>query len=772
MKYIPLLTGILIAQLSFAEVMPPAERLQFADGLMSRGMHDLAANEYKSFISDYPKGEGADTAHYRLAECYRQMGNTNSARDEYRYVFKNYPASSYASKAGFRLGDLFLEEKHYKEAINQFNKVIELKPDADTVSACIYYSADAYMSMNSTNEAVQAYERLRKEYEAAKFNSFGLLKLAELYLEMGKDVKQVIGIYEEAAAKKTSDRVAAEALFQAASLHFREKAYDKSADAYRKLLKEHPGDYRVPEAKIKAGWASYNAGVYAEALGYAEEVLSNTNVAGADEWFYLKANAQRQLMKNEDAVKTYSELIQKYPESKRLNQSYYENALVYYRMGRIDNVIADAQKVDLNADRELKKQVYWLLAEAYDEKKDADHSIQYYTLLIKEFPDDQMSADAGYKLGYIMQERGDTKQAASYFGDVAAKFPTHKIAPQALFASGVCNLRQNKHSEAVRDWGNLIRTYPANPLLEDAFYQKGMAEVRLKRDKDAIESLGTLTSKFPKSRFSPDAFYWQAVLMKEQGRDSDAMDYLKKAEANSPKPDLQNEINLQQGLLLRKAGKLDDAAAKLSSVLKTQMKDKMGTATIEWLAQYYYEKQKYGESLEAAGVLMEFPKNDNAFQSGSCLAGRCYLKQGNQEKAEAAYRKAVEIVSVKSAYYAESALMLGDMMLKRSDVKEAKKFYETAGDASSDESMLAIRARAYIGLGKAAKSANDYENAARYFLSVSILFDDTEIVPECLYEAASAFYKAGKAADGDKALKELRDRYPKSQWVEESKKIK
>ena len=76
-----------------------------------------------------------------------------------------------------------------------------------------------------------------------------------------------------------------------------------------------------------------------------------------------------------------------------------------------------------------------------------------------------------------------------------------------------------------------------------------------------------------------------------------------------------------------------------------------------------------------------------------------------------------------------------------------------------------MRARSYFGLGQAAAARDRSEEAARYFMSVAVLYDDPELTPEALYRAAEAFQKLGRAGDRDKALAELRQRYPQSSWA-------
>ena len=58
------------------------------------------------------------------------------------------------------------------------------------------------------------------------------------------------------------------------------------------------------------------------------------------------------------------------------------------------------------------------------------------------------------------------------------------------------------------------------------------------------------------------------------------------------------------------------------------------------------------------------------------------------------------------------------------------------------------------------------DDAARLFMSVGILFDDADLTPDALFQAASAFSKLGQDEQKTKVESELKERYPDSAWVE------
>ena len=65
---------------------PPAEteapdrrQLDYANGLFSRKMYDLAVPEYEKYLGQYPGVPGRASAYFYLAECYRALNRSAAA---------------------------------------------------------------------------------------------------------------------------------------------------------------------------------------------------------------------------------------------------------------------------------------------------------------------------------------------------------------------------------------------------------------------------------------------------------------------------------------------------------------------------------------------------------------------------------------------------------------------------------------------------------------------------------------------------------------------
>ena len=77
-------------------------------------------------------------------------------------------------------------------------------------------------------------------------------------------------------------------------------------------------------------------------------------------------------------------------------------------------------------------------------------------------------------------------------------------------------------------------------------------------------------------------------------------------------------------------------------------------------------------------------------------------------------------------------------------------------------------AQLLLGLGHAARLAQDWKEAERHFEEVVAKFADTEAAPEALYWRGVVRYKAGDASALPATAEEFTRRYASSNWAKKS----
>ena len=71
-----------------------------------------------------------------------------------------------------------------------------------------------------------------------------------------------------------------------------------------------------------------------------------------------------------------------------------------------------------------------------------------------------------------------------------------------------------------------------------------------------------------------------------------------------------------------------------------------------------------------------------------------------------------------------------------------------------------MNAEARMSIGDIESARGNYENAARSYMSVAVLYEDPDVTPRALEHAYEAFQKAGNEPQATKTLSELKARFP------------
>lgn len=759
------------------------ERVRFADGLYTRQMYDLAIREYSSILKAYPSGTNDDAVTFRMAESLRLKGKTDLSGKFYSRIVVDYPQSPFRLRAAYRRARLYMDDEDYQSSAAHFEAILSEKPPAELAVATRFYLAESLAKIGKTDLADKNYATIIEKFPDSMFYSFALMGRGKIYRDrwieaekvnsgsvdkikpeiVQRFANQALDFFKQVLKSSASDRITAEALFQIAEIYFRQHKFDNSSEYYHKLMTRFPNDERSASARMQAAWSASNAGLYADAVKLAKAALADPAVTqNRDEWLYLKANGERQLLQNKEAVKSYLSLLIEYPDSRFSIPSRYEVSITYFKMGQYEDAIHHAETIRITPD--LRSDVCWLLAESYSALDRRAEAIQYYRMVVRDEKGSDRARDALYRLAHQLQEQGQYREASQFYNKLVEQFPKSDLAPQALYASAFSLSQVDAYDEAIRDWRRLITEYPEHELVQESIYQKAMSEIRLERKKDAIVSLDELLRRFPKNRFSADACYWKGMLLYEMKQYSASETALRSVISADTRQELKSEATFQLGLVLQKLDKHAEAADLFQQLLGSPLNNKFSPELLEWLATYYDKEKAYNKSAKAAELLIKQGQEPGWIQSGHVLYGRAMDKLGQKDKAAEAYKKALE-EQVNTHYASEAALRLGDISIDNDNAEAATIYYKLATTKAPPDKEPSIRARAFYGLGRAAEMSGSKENASRYYMSVAILYDNDQLVPESLYRAAKLYDALGRTDDRNKAAKELSERYPNSAWM-------
>jgi len=247
MRFLLVAAWCLVASASTALGQQPAAdtanlRDYFAgNGLLNRGMYDLAAAEYRTFLEDHPDHARTPLARYGLGVCLYRLGEHREAVDALS-ALDEAPGFEFAAEVLMIRGQCQIVLGQAATAADTFGRVIRdhsahgLADEAAALQAESYYEAGRFDMVDRPCTLLAS--RWPDSPHRARAELFGGLA------EMARgDYASAAKRFEAMSARYPGGAYAGRvALLHAQCLH-RTGAAPRAADGYRRIIQQGPGEY-------------------------------------------------------------------------------------------------------------------------------------------------------------------------------------------------------------------------------------------------------------------------------------------------------------------------------------------------------------------------------------------------------------------------------------------------------------------------------------------------------------------------------------------------
>ncbi|MGD9874180.1 MAG: tetratricopeptide repeat protein [Kiritimatiellia bacterium] len=729
---------------------------QFADGLYARGYHEMAAREYRELLAKEPSRGDADVILYRLAECLIKGKDMAGASEACGKLTASHPKSPYANKARLRRAEILMEQESFDEALVLLGELLASSPEDEIEAGALYHQGMLLRDSGQPAKAESSFSKVVDQHKKSPYASFAALELAAIYrADRPADAEE---LYQQMTADNSSPRLAAEAAFQQAVLAFERKRFRDSAAAFDRLLKNWPDDQRAAEAPLRAAWAMF----YAEDYTACAELAAKHGKKTSDEWLYLQAASARRLGREDEAKPLYAALIADHPDSVWRAAAIYEQALILFN-GKDFKKAADMLEPVLK-DSSVSEAAHLLMIEACVSGGNDERALKACADFAELFSRSKELPAVLYRRADILLKRDACPEASDILARIVRDHPESDVACAAQFNLAFCEEKAARWEAALEGWRAVRSQCKDAALVEQASFREALVEMQLGNDKPAIGTLEKFIRDFPQSKDVHDAAWRLGMLLTRSGKAEDAQKVYRAALDRKPPEEWRDKLRIPLAALLQQTGRDDEAAAMFQPLPGKKAMGDMPPALMHWLASRLLNAQSFADAQTVALALAKRKDAAAWAQGGWYLAGKASSGLGKKDEAREAFKKAAE-TDGDARTSADAALQWGLLALDAGAADEASGAFTLAAERSPGDDLLEIRARSYYGLGRVAESKDDCDEASRYYLSVGLLFDEPALVPECLWRAAECLGKLQRNDERNLTLKELRERYPESEWA-------
>lgn len=493
------------------------------NGLLNRGLYDLAAAEYRKFLSEHGKHDKVPVARYGLAVCLFRMKQYEPAIAELNRLAPDGDFQ-YAAEVQTMLGQGHLALEQYPAAAKALDVVAqrhaesELADDATALCAEAWYHAGQYdQSIARSRRLAEQWpdsglreraeffwglsEMAKAEYPAAskrftaqlkRFPDGALATRASLLLAQcrhhGGALKAAAKQYRK-VIDDAGGRYLADALHGLATVLYQMGEAEKAEQTLDRFLEKTPDGPLTGSAKLLQGRLAFDAGRYAKAHRRFRQV-ARTGGDLEDDAAYWMAKCKLRQDEHAEAAKALGEAIAKFGDSSLLPEMMYDRAVALTRAGEPDAAIAALTEFRSKfARHELGADALQLLATTEHQQERYDRSQQHCRAFLEEFASHE-NAEA---IAFLSAENdflgARLDPAIAGYRRYLERYPDSDKSARVKYRIASALYRLERFDEAAPIYGEIVEQAksdsalrPALLALGDIHFQRGQwpqAERRL-----------------------------------------------------------------------------------------------------------------------------------------------------------------------------------------------------------------------------------------------------------------------------------------------------
>lgn len=726
---------------------PARQAFARANAFYGQKMFDLAIPPYREFLASAPRGIDRQAALFRLGESLRSTNRQAEAESAYRQLLSEFNTGDFIGPTAYRLGEMQFAAKNYPAAALSFRISAHHVRDAKLRLAAKFFEGRSLEASGRRTEALAAYREVAEQREDNPYRERALFDLADADARAGL-TESAARQFKQLAETAQNPQVRTGSMVKGGLLAIDQRDYNNA----RQLLQAAAAQQEQAQwrSAARAGLVrlAYESENYEEAAKSAAELLPLLPPEAQPEVLLLAANARRQLGQQAEALALYDKLSAEFPGSVAAKDAAFHRLVSLVAqgderaLGQIEAFLLNSPGDEERAKAELLK------AEILFARDQFAEAAPLYEKASTERGTEKYRADAMYKLAWCRLQEKKYDEAIAALTRFVTLYPRHPQIAAAYAQRALAQLQTNEKSGALSDFEAIINRHPTAKEREDAMLQRALLLGNMQRPAEMSAAFERLLAEYPETKSAALANFWIGYTAAENKKYRESLEPLEKARQLDPKK--YGERATLRLLLSHYYLKDQTAAGREAKKLGA---DKTPREVRLWLGQSAVESGDYDTAVEFLAPLAAAEPDDRDLQTALAEA---QLRAGRPADARATLEKVLPKMHEQKAK-AKTHLLLSEALVALNLGQEAK---AQAEEAQRLQPEGRVNAEARLANGRALMVQDRYDDAARAFMAVSLLYDEKDLTPLALLLAEQAYQRAGNTNEAAQARAERERRYP------------
>ena len=727
--------NLLIGQLyfekkQFAKALPLLkEYVSNSDKVSKEIMYELSycyydQNQVEKAIEGFKqlsneKDSMGQNSMYLLGDLYLRTNQKENARNAFQYSANNNSNRKQQEISRFNYAKLSYELGYQNIALSEMNKFLDLYPTSEYADEAKEILISLLANTNNYNDALALYQSFGKPTPTMqKVYPKLLFGRATEYINDGKLVEA-----DDLLTKIINDPNAGQVLpfanFWKGEVAYRQSRYEDVVKYMTAYLTQGgiQGEANPDAARYTLGYAYLNLENYPLALSNFKQAApavspqspalkQDAYVRTADCYFmeknYSTAKSMYQNVINNalpqsdyslyqialisginnpgEKIKTFNSLVQRYPKSDLVGESYMQIANAYMVQEKFRDAIPYLNKIlEIKDASGQYPKVYLKLGLANYNLNNNEEALKYYEKLVALYPQSPEADEATDNMRNIYIELGRPNDYVNFM-QKSGKVVSISEADSLTYAAAELKYSNNDCAAATTAFSNYLSQYPQGAYALEANFYRSECYSKNKDWQNAVQGYATVVNQ-GSSKFAERAAYAAARIYYFELKDyAQSKNYFAKLKELATTPE--NQLEALRGLVRSYYQTKDYAEANAAS---QELLTKKGISTDDKavanlvLGKSLQVNNQCEQAIAAFKQVAAINKSAWGAEARYEIAN-CYLALNQLSAAEKAGLEVIKITGSYDYWVAKAYILLGDVYLKEKDYFNAKATYQSVAD--------------------------------------------------------------------------------------------
>lgn len=641
------------------------------NGLLNRGLYELASTEYRKFLTAHDDHEKAPVARYGLAVClyrlreyessvgelnqllgvddfefaaevsmilgqsYQAMGRYEEAASACIAILENHIDHDLAPNAALLRAESLYRAAHYREAVVPCELFVNNWPEHPARERAELFQGLSLMAMGRYEESVALFAALGERFPDGQYADQSSLMLAQC-LHRTRSLDEALTLYER-VIQTAGEEFVPDALYGLALLKHQQGKPGETGELIDQLFERFPDTELAVSATLLRGRAWFDVGKYEKSFERLSQIIE---VEGdhLDDTSYWMAKCELRLDEPEAATRRFAKAIEQFPDSELLSVMMYDWAIALLRVEK-DNAALDV----LLTFRET-------------------------------FPEHDLAPDALQLMAATTHQLGDFKESKIHCTAYRTQYPDHELMTSIDFLAAENEFLTREYETAITEYRAFLTRHPEDSRIRKASFRLGMSLYQIGNFDDAEPVLLGITD----GRQTEEPF-WTSLLALGDG-------YFQRSDWQQAEQHLSDYLSSDD-----EQPSTDDALLKLGLALHRQGKRE--------------------EGIEQYDRLIALPEDSPYLLQAIFERGQAMVALGRDDEANEDFHQVLQMDD-ESRFVPHALNHLGTLALKKKLYEEAAQHFDEVAEALPGSDLAA---EAVFQSGQSKMAIKEFDEAEKTF---------------------------------------------------------